>query len=82
MADKQPKRTWKSSQNHLSQALEEWSTISKTVQAEGKMAPDEKMLKDIEGLLVELKSKLDIFSSPATQDFNEEVASPEADEQR
>lgn len=64
MADKELKKTWKSSQANLSQALEEWTTISKTVKEEGKVAPDQKMLKDIEGLLLELKTKLDEFSSP------------------
>lgn len=68
MADKPQKKTWKTSQNHLSQALEEWTTISQTVKEEGKVAPDQKMLKDIEGLLLELKSKLEEFTAPATQD--------------
>ncbi len=65
MADKEQKKAWKSSQTHLSQALEEWTTISKTVKEEGKIAPDQRMLKDIEGLLLELKSKLEEFSSPS-----------------
>ncbi len=65
MADKPQKKTWKTPQVHLSQALEEWSTISQAVKEEGKLAPDQKMLKDIEGLLLELKSKLEEFSAPA-----------------
>ena len=64
MADKSQKRTWKTPHTHLSKALEDWSTISQTVKSEGKIAPDEKMLKEIEGLLLELKSKLDEFSAP------------------
>jgi hypothetical protein len=64
MADKQTKKTWKSSQTHLSQALEDWSTISQTVKVEAKVAPDQKMLKEIEGLLLELKTKLEVFSAP------------------
>lgn len=65
MADKSQKKTWKTSQSHLSKALEDWSTISHNVKTEGKVAPDEKMLKEIEGLLLELKTKLDEFSAPA-----------------
>ena len=64
MAHKNPKKTWTSSPHQLSQALEEWSTISKTVKEEGKVAHDQKMLKDIEGLLIELKSKLEELSLP------------------
>lgn len=65
MVDKQKKKNWNKPQLQLSQAIEEWSTISQTVKEEGKLAPDQKMLKDIEGLLIELKSKLDEFSAPA-----------------
>lgn len=65
MADKHPKKTWKSSGVHLTQALEEWTTISNTVKEEGKIAPDQKLKQDIEGLLLELKSKLDELSSPS-----------------
>lgn len=64
MADKHPKKTWKSSQSQLTQAIEDWATISHTVKEEGKMAPDEKMLKDIEGLLLDLKCKLEELSAP------------------
>jgi hypothetical protein len=65
MADKHPKKTWKSPQVQLSQAIEDWSSITEVVKTEGKVAPDEKMRKDIEGLLLDLKSKLDELSSPA-----------------
>lgn len=85
MAEKQ-KKTWTSPKSNLSQALEEWSSISQSVKEEGKLAPDEKMLKEIEGILVELKSKLEEFSPPkptssatpqdsATQDSEHEALS-------
>lgn len=64
MADKETKKTWSTSQIHLSQALEDWGQITKTVKEENKIAPDQKMMKEIGVLLVELKSKLDEFSNP------------------
>jgi hypothetical protein len=67
MADKPQKKTWKTPQVDLSQALEEWSTISQTVKEEGKIAPDQKVLKEIAGLLLELKSKLEEFAAPAEE---------------
>ncbi|MEY4617654.1 MAG: hypothetical protein RJB66_2614 [Pseudomonadota bacterium] len=66
MAEKNQKKTLKASGIHLSQALEEWTTISHTVKEEGKVAPDQKMMREIEGLLIELKSKLDELSTPST----------------
>ena len=64
MTQKPNKKKWSSSQFQLSQAVEDWSHITQAVKEEAKIAPDQKMLKEIEGLLLELKSKLDEFSMP------------------
>ncbi len=68
MAEKHHKKTWKGpQQSHLAQALEGWSHISQSVQIEKPVAPDQKLLNDIKGLLSELKFKLDELSfSPAS----------------
>ena len=74
MADKNQTKNWKSQNSNLTQALEEWTNISNEVKVEGKIAPDHKMLKEIEGLLIELKSKLDEFSTPKVKNDSSELS--------
>lgn len=72
--EKDNKPSWRSSQNHLSKALEDWSHISQVVKNENKIAPDQKIKNEMTELLLSLKSQLDEFASPnATKEAPKET---------
>lgn len=72
MAEKKDaKPTWISTQSEISKALQGWDTVAQDIKVESKnspkLAPDEQMLKDIEGIIQKIKAKLDEFAPPAIE---------------
>lgn len=75
MNEKEIKTSWKSTQSEISKAIEGWATVTEQLKQEPKVAPDEKMLKDIEGIIQIIKSKLEEFAPPSTQQTSTPPAS-------
>jgi hypothetical protein len=76
MAEKKDaKPTWMSTQNEISKAIQGWADVTEGFKAESKVAPkaapDEQMLKDIEGLIQKIKAKLDEFAPPPAPPVSE-----------
>jgi hypothetical protein len=75
MAEKKDtKPTWISTQSELSKALQGWDTVTQDIKQDNKVdsktsariAPDEQILKDIEGIIQKIKVKLDEFAQPSS----------------
>jgi hypothetical protein len=78
MAEKKDsKPTWMSTQSEISKAIQEWSNVTEEIKVESKVtpkiAPDQHLLKDIEGLIKQIKTKLDEFSPPTATEVDEAV---------
>lgn len=76
MAEKKDsKPTWMSTQSEISKAIQEWSNVTEEIKVESKVtpkiAPDQHLLKDIEGLIKQIKTKLDEFSPPSAAETDE-----------
>jgi DNA repair exonuclease SbcCD ATPase subunit len=67
---------WSQASLELKKALDEWQTVSETLsETQRKLSPDEKMLADMQKLLLEIKSKL---TSLETMYENKECSNAES----
>lgn len=83
MAEKKDtKPTWISTQTEISKAIQGWSDVTEEINVESKvtpkLAPDTQIFKDIEGLIKQIKSKLDEFTTETKDETPPDTNKPEA----